>query len=158
VISVLPEPSVNIFPHKKFIRILIYRKKTVYLCSRKIPFVTERLREKCVAHKCRLRGLFFCPFGSSGVSRMVFRNKTPMPVNLCPAIGIYSYRCGDIPRIIRRETRCARIASCYQLLFLTSREKPFSSAPACIFALKFDIGNSICDSPKYRSGRHPVAG
>ena len=44
--------------------ILKIAKKELPLHQKKIPFVTERLREKCVAHKCRLRGLFFCPFGS----------------------------------------------------------------------------------------------
>ena len=28
--------------------------------SEKYPVVTERLREKCVAHKCRLRRTIFC--------------------------------------------------------------------------------------------------
>ena len=30
--------------------------------SEKYPVVTERLREKCVAHKCRLRRTIFLPF------------------------------------------------------------------------------------------------
>ncbi len=38
------------------------KKKFVFLQLKKYPVVTERLREKCVAHKCRLRRTIFLPF------------------------------------------------------------------------------------------------
>ncbi len=37
-------------------------KKSITFASEKYPVVTERLREKCVAHKCRLRRTIFLPF------------------------------------------------------------------------------------------------
>lgn len=39
-----------------------YCKNGITFASEKYPVVTERLREKGVAHKCRLRRTIFCPF------------------------------------------------------------------------------------------------
>ena len=48
-------------PTKKFFALYSRKCKTIHIfASEKYPVVTERLREKCVAHKCRLRRTIFC--------------------------------------------------------------------------------------------------
>ncbi len=37
------------------------KRKGITFVLQKYPVVTERLREKCVAHKCRLRRTIFLP-------------------------------------------------------------------------------------------------